>query len=73
MRARQRLAEMEYTYPLRRFSVQALQSLLTEPGFGLPPAFAEAANTPNFETVHGFMKGFLDLVFQADGKYYLLD
>jgi len=64
---------MENTYPLRRFSVQALQSLLTEPGFGLPPPFAEVANTPNFETVHGIMKGFLDLVFQADGKYYLLD
>ncbi len=30
-------------------------------------------NNLNFSPVHGFMKGFIDLVFECDGKFYVAD
>lgn len=71
--ARNRLAELEFTYPIHELAVQGLKALLGETALGLPMAFARSAESLAFETVNGYMKGFIDLTFEADGRYYILD
>ncbi|CAL1240245.1 exodeoxyribonuclease V subunit beta [Candidatus Methylocalor cossyra] len=68
-----RLVEMEFTYPLRSGTARQLQRLLQDPAHGCDPRFAEAAECLDFKTVAGYMKGFIDLVFEAGGRYYLVD
>ncbi|MDD5035414.1 MAG: exodeoxyribonuclease V subunit beta, partial [Methylococcaceae bacterium] len=68
-----RLAEMEFTYPLGELESGGLKQGLMDPDLGLPVEFAQAAAGLNFETVKGYMKGFIDLVFEASGRFYLLD
>ena len=70
--------ELEFYYPLARITPGILKSIFS----GSTPNNA----SPEFETflgqhidkltfspVRGFMKGFIDLVFKFDGKYYLVD
>ncbi len=69
-----RLSELEFHFPLQLDSPAKLADLVgrhcgrlcgeapAEPGYGLD-------TTP----LRGFMKGFIDLVFRAGGKYYLVD
>ena len=68
-----RLAELEFTYPLHDLAVHGLKTLLGEKSLGLPKEFAHAAESLAFEMVNGFMKGFIDLIFEADGRYYIID
>nr|WP_199066526.1 exodeoxyribonuclease V subunit beta [Chromobacterium sp. ASV5] len=69
----QRLVEMEFTLPLRRLDVARLASILSDPAHGLAAPLREAAGQLQFSTVRGFLKGFIDLVFMAEGKIYLVD
>ncbi len=68
-----RLAELEFTYPLNNLSVQGLKRLLGEKSLGLPKEFISAAECLAFEMANGFMKGFIDLIFEAGGRYYIID
>ena len=43
-----------------------------EPPFGQAPA-GESLKRLQFDPVRGFMKGFIDLVFKHDGRFYLVD
>ena len=69
----QRLAEMEFTFPLDGLSVAAVQRLLEQPQYGVDPAFAAAARSLSFDSLRGYMRGFIDLVFEVDGRYYIVD
>ncbi|MEN8261261.1 MAG: PD-(D/E)XK nuclease family protein, partial [Pseudomonadota bacterium] len=71
--ARQKLMEMEFTYPLHDVSVASLQALLAAPVHRIDVLFTVACRQLRFERIEGFMKGFIDLVFQADGRFYLVD
>ena len=71
--ASQRLAELEFTYPLHQLAADGLKSILRSPALGLTPEFARAAGDLAFETVNGYMKGFIDLSFAHRGRYYILD
>ncbi len=64
---RQRLNEVEFFYPLKRLDAKAFNQLLQS----YPPAAASGAL--QFKQLQGFMRGFIDLVFYWQGKYYLLD
>jgi exodeoxyribonuclease V beta subunit len=68
-----RLVEMEFTYALRGGDSEALRKLLADPRFQCDRRYAEAARQLDFKHIEGYMKGFIDLVFEADGRYYLLD
>jgi exodeoxyribonuclease V beta subunit len=68
-----RLVELEFTYPLRTLELPGLRRILSDPVLGLPEPFAQASCTLGFETVRGYMKGFIDLTFEADGRFYLVD
>lgn len=68
-----RLVEMEFTYSLQGGSAFGLGRLLADPALGADPRFAEAAGRLDFHRIAGFMKGYIDLAFEAGGKYYLVD
>jgi exodeoxyribonuclease V beta subunit len=68
----QRLEELEFYYPLARFDSGALRALLATHELGTP-GLREAMSHLGFEVTPGFMKGFVDLVFEADGRFWVLD
>jgi len=67
--ARDRLIEMEFYLPISALlTAPALDRLMRQHD----PLSAQAP-VLNFSQVQGMLKGFIDLVFRRDGKYYLLD
>ncbi|MBV7300032.1 exodeoxyribonuclease V subunit beta [Enterovibrio paralichthyis] len=63
-----RLTEMEFVMPVSRLNATRVNSLIRE-----HDALSAKAGELNFETASGMLKGFLDLVFCWQGKYYVLD
>jgi exodeoxyribonuclease V, beta subunit len=67
--ARQKQVEMEFYLPIEKTLVpQALDAVVRQYdplSAGCPPL--------DFRQVRGMLKGFIDLVFRHDGRYYLLD
>jgi exodeoxyribonuclease V beta subunit len=61
----QRLTELEFQLPARGVAAAELTAALRRLGYGLP-ALA-------FGRLDGYLKGYIDLVFQHHGRYYLLD
>jgi exodeoxyribonuclease V beta subunit len=60
------LAEMQFFFPLRQTSMQQLRVVCAGHG--------EADLVPhNSRVLEGLMNGKIDLIFQHDGRYYLLD
>ncbi|HET6338273.1 MAG TPA: exodeoxyribonuclease V subunit beta [Polyangiales bacterium] len=56
------------------FSAKRLASLLATTGeSALERAYADRLRMLGFNQVTGFVRGFMDLVVQHDGKYYLID
>jgi exodeoxyribonuclease V beta subunit len=51
-----------------------LKKLFAEHGGGdIPVSLTERVGRLEFAPMKGFMRGFIDLVFQFEGRYYLLD
>jgi exodeoxyribonuclease V beta subunit len=63
-----RLNELEFYYPLRMLSRQKLGDL-----FGGDELKETGLERLNFNPVSGFMHGFIDLVFEHKGRFYLAD
>ncbi|KMN48071.1 exodeoxyribonuclease V subunit beta [Chromobacterium violaceum] len=68
-----RLIELEFTLPVKKLDVGALIAALQKPAHGLAEPFRRAAAELDFASVQGFLKGFVDLVCEADGRVYLID
>ncbi len=64
---RGRLPELEFTFPLSLITAARLQETLALGD--LPGAIGRLL----FQPTRGFLKGFIDLVFESDGKFYFLD
>jgi exodeoxyribonuclease V beta subunit len=72
--AAQRLHELEFYFPLQRISPELIRTLLQE--HPLPGADDPDSSEPggfSFAPVQGMLKGFIDLVFEFEGRYYLVD
>jgi exodeoxyribonuclease V beta subunit len=63
-----RLSEMEFCFPVGRLDPRQLNAF-----FAQPAAEAEEAARFAFEPVTGLIKGFIDLIFEVQGRYYLVD
>ncbi|WP_151704254.1 exodeoxyribonuclease V subunit beta [Nitrincola alkalilacustris] len=61
-------AEMEFMFASHQVTTQALDSLCRQ---HLLPGHARPALLPN--TINGMLKGFIDLVFEHQGRYYVAD
>lgn len=68
-----RLPELGFTFPVQHLDVERLRALLADPAHGLPPAMRLAAERLQFDELRGFLKGFIDLTFEHDGRWYILD
>lgn len=66
-----RLNELEFYYPIARLSDVGLKGLLLDWSF--PDDIRSRIGTLQFAPAQGYMKGYIDLVFEADGRYYLAD
>jgi len=70
----QRLNELEFYFPLEATSVQKLKQIFKQfVGKKIPQTWPEHIGRLNFAPLRGFMKGFIDLVFQYDQRFYLID
>jgi len=66
-----RLNELEFYYPIAHLSDAGLRRLLLDWGF--PSEIREHIETLEFAPAQGYMKGYIDLVFEFGGRYYLAD
>ena len=70
----QRFTELEFYFPLAQLEPASLQQLFaTGSGPGPEQLFARQSKGLTFAPCHGYMHGFIDLVFCHGGRYYLLD
>ena len=68
VQAEQRLPELEFYFPLQKTDRQSLQRVLAEHGVG-----ERVGQKLNFQEVEGFLKGYIDLIFEYEGRYYVVD
>jgi exodeoxyribonuclease V beta subunit len=66
-----RVAEMEFTYAVGHCKSASLIAALQHSS--LPTEFKQAAQQLDFFHINGFLRGFIDLVFEYQGAYYVLD
>ncbi len=59
------LPELEFNLPIPTLDSQRLHALLQQGGYATEPL--------DFKRVAGYLKGFIDLVFETQGRFYLLD
>lgn len=70
----QRLSELEFYFPLKTTTPEKLVRLFNK--YSVEPAkfdFHTRIEKLQFSTVKGFMKGYIDLVFQYQGQFYIID
>ena len=60
-----RLTELEFFMPAPDIATDSLHALLQSMGYDLPRL--------NAARLRGYLKGFIDLVFEHGGRYYILD
>lgn len=75
---RQTLRESEFYFPMEEANISALSKLLTDhrnaafvdpnDGYGI-----NHVRLPSYQSLKGMMHGFIDLVFEQNGKYYVCD
>jgi exodeoxyribonuclease V beta subunit len=72
--AKDRINEMEFHFPLNPIHPRQLEKIFSiYGGINLPVGFSEKIGRLTFPLSKGYMKGFLDLVFLAGDRYYIVD
>jgi exodeoxyribonuclease V beta subunit len=66
-----RLSEIEFTFPLNRLTPDTLRNIFKERDIWTPASFPERIGKLTFQPVRGYMKGFMDLVFLYEGRFFL--
>ncbi|MBU0806526.1 MAG: PD-(D/E)XK nuclease family protein, partial [Gammaproteobacteria bacterium] len=68
-----RLPELGFTFPVAGLDMHRLRAILSDPAHGLPTPMRDAAARLEFDSLKGFLKGFIDLTFEHDGRWYIAD
>jgi exodeoxyribonuclease V beta subunit len=71
IRMEDRLNELGFTFPLKSLAPETVGRILGKGG--LPPDVPETMERLSFSPLRGFMRGFMDLVFRFEDRYYLVD
>jgi exodeoxyribonuclease V beta subunit len=66
-----RLDELEFYYPIAELSGRGVRDVLL--AWGFPDEIRQRIGALTFSTKQGYMRGFIDLVFEHDGRFYLAD
>ena len=67
-----RISELEFTYRLNRLDPNRLRGIFTRCN-GLPAEFSGNLGRLRFDPVEGYLRGFIDLFFKFNGRYYIID
>ncbi len=69
-----RLCELEFHFPISQISPSLLRDFFSRFGETLPETrFSETLGRLQFSPARGFLKGFIDLVFEHKGRFYIAD
>ncbi len=69
-----RLNEMDFVFPFRSFSKDLIADIFRKHmKKSIGPSYADRFMELEFDTIKGFMNGFIDLVFEFNGKWYIID
>jgi exodeoxyribonuclease V beta subunit len=71
VRMEERLNELGFYFPLKALPPETLRRILA--GGDLRQEVPERIERLNFSPLRGFMKGFVDMVFRFEDRYYLVD
>ncbi|MBI5581367.1 MAG: exodeoxyribonuclease V subunit beta [Deltaproteobacteria bacterium] len=71
--ASERLSEMEFYYPLHPVSPARLEEIFRRHERKGGSGFADRIGRLTFAPMQGFMRGFIDMVFRHEERYYLVD
>lgn len=63
------ICEMEFIFPINKLKAEALTAVCAKHD----PLSQGLTNKLNFFDVSGMLKGFIDLTFECNGKFYVLD
>ena len=69
--ASQRINEMAFYFPVAGLNMPALKKVLQQTA--KDSVWQKLANDLYFQDLTGFMKGFIDLVFEYEGRFYIAD
>ncbi len=69
--ASQRINEMAFYFPVAGLTMPALKKVLQQTA--RDSVWQKLANDLTFQDLTGFMKGFIDLVFESEGRFYIAD
>jgi exodeoxyribonuclease V beta subunit len=77
VRKESRLAELEFAFPVqtdgRAITAEDLVNAFASDGAGVDPTYLPRLATLEFAPLRGFLRGFIDLVFEADGRFWVVD
>jgi exodeoxyribonuclease V beta subunit len=65
--------ELEFLFPLEADQEVGIATRLSDHGASLPLRYADDAGKLDQQVLGGFMKGFIDLLFSHDGRFYIAD
>ena len=68
-----RLNELQFYYPLAPITGESLTRIFQEYGQDTGHNVADQIGSLTFSPVQGYMKGFIDLVVEKDGKWWIVD
>jgi len=68
----QRLDEMAFYFPVTHLSATSFKRAMM-PYLERDSALARTINHSDFYDLSGFMKGFIDLIFEHEGRFYVVD
>ncbi|MES9970517.1 MAG: exodeoxyribonuclease V subunit beta [Candidatus Thiodiazotropha sp.] len=71
--ASQRLNEMEFYFPARSLRPKAIAALAQHHRFSNLDGMLDGLSNLRVPAVDGYIKGYIDLIFEDDGCYYLAD
>ncbi len=66
-----RLNELEFYYPLANITAHGLHQVFAQGGHSAQ--ISPEGHRLTFSPVRGFMKGYIDMIFEYEGRYYLVD
>ena len=69
----QRLNEMEFYFPVSGFDPKQIRHLAERHRFSDTQGLLDGLGDLSTDAVDGFIKGYIDLIFEAQGRYYLAD
>jgi exodeoxyribonuclease V beta subunit len=69
----QRLNEMEFHFPVSAFNTQQIAQLAERTRFSHSPGLIAGLGGLGRDSVDGYLKGYIDLIFESQGRYYLAD